>query len=149
MTLNEVEMKTAIEIARQRCCLFPAGKLGWLKRNGISVQRLDDAGLEWLLEQGVLRSYDDEFYVVDRGRCIEVYIDVAPEKMRADPRFASDQAMTISGYEQLADRVQEDMRLWMFFREIANVVRVEAMLDYAKRTGFHDFGRLFVSGDAE
>ena len=123
MTLNEVEMVTAIEIARQRCCLYHADCLGWMKRNGISVQRLGEDGVQWLLEQGVLRPYDEEFYVIDRGRCIEVYIEVAPEKMRGDPRFASDQAMALLKYGQLAERIEDGLRLFMFFREIANAAR--------------------------
>lgn len=123
MMLNEAEMTTAIEIARHRCSLFPFDKFGWMRREGISVQRLGDVGLEWLLEQGVLRHFDEEFYVVDRGRCIEVYIEVAPEKMRGDPRFASDQAMTLLKYGQLAERIEYNMRLFMLFREIANAAR--------------------------
>jgi len=122
------EMKAAIEIARQRCSVYSANDFAWMKRDGVSVQRLGKTGVDWLIEQKVMRPYDDKFFVVDRERCIELFIELCPDEMRQDPRFASDQAMTLLKYGELAERIENDMRLWMFFREIANAARLLQMV---------------------
>jgi hypothetical protein len=119
------EMRAAIEIARQRCSLYSANDLAWIKRDGINIQRLGKAGVAWLLEQKVLGFYDEEYYVIDRSRCIELFIELFPDKIRQNPRFSSDQAMILLKYGKLADRVEEGFRLWMFFREIANAARLQ------------------------
>jgi hypothetical protein len=120
-------MRKAIEFARRRCSLYSANDIAWMKRGGITVQLVGEAGVEWLLEQEVIRLYDDEFYVVDRGRCIELFVELCPDEMRQDPRFASDQAMTLLKYGELAERIEERMRLKMFFREIANAARLQLL----------------------
>ena len=122
--MNLEEKFRVLNIARQRCCLHEMDEIVWMRNDGINVSRIGEEGIRWLTDQGVICQYDDEYSVVDRIRCIDLYTDLSPNDIKRSYRFSSDQDCLNLMYEKVSRGAETNMRLWMLFREIANAVRL-------------------------
>ena len=123
--------KSVLDIVRLRCCLYSEESPAWMRRDGVNSKRIGPRGIEWLIDVGVLdgslhEDISDGFYEIDRQKCISLFFDLMPDQRWKDPRFASDHSFSMLRYQDVVGHLElqiEQMRLWMFFREISNAAR--------------------------
>lgn len=127
--MTDEKMQRAIELVRRRCCLYPEEDTPWMKKNGIFADMIGDEGVGWLVESGVLARVEEEseYYFIDRVFCTELFVTLSTDEHAIDKRFCSNPGAALVNYRNRVEELEEQVdgqRMWMFFREIVNAVRV-------------------------